>query len=1746
MNIGTVEGTLRLRDEFTSRLKLAASQLQETGKRMEQVGRGMSSAGAALTKSLTLPLALIGGGAVRAFGDFDAAMTKSLAIMGQVDEAMRTRMATAAREVAKETKFSATQAAESYFFLASAGLDAATSVAALPKVARFAQAGMFDMALATDLLTDAQSALGLTIRDDVTANMENLARVSDVLVKANTLANATVEQFSTSLTTEAGAALKSFNVDVEEGVAVLAAFADQGVKGQVAGTGLSRILRLMTTAAVENADAYERLGVEVFDSAGNIVNLAEIVEDLEQALGGLSDAERVAALQALGFQARIQGVILPLLGTSDAIRRYEKELRAAGGTTETVADKQMEALLVKLGLLKDKFVDAFITLGSAIAPSIIAFSNTVLIPLIELLGRLSERFSDLPAPVRHVALVVATLAAAAGPVLFLSGQLVGSWATLVLFAPRVAGAISLVGGRFTALAVAGGPLFLVIAALTAINELIKKVGDSFVEETNRIVQQTNRFREPVAALAEQVESGIIDVAVIKRAETAFNELVDERMKAQKRLEDFIESGGKKLAEQGSRSHQKRLHELEAESSQYENQEAQLYRLIERASLLAKTKSDGAGEPPILDKNDLKAQAEALDLVLGILSPLREASESLARQNEALQLAKTAEEFELVALAVEMGIDPVAALNESFTVAGINIRERLENIRDLRKGVDENTRAWEEWEEQIGAAADRYTRIELDPKFFEGIELPDPIEPSGFFNGAAFGDYFEQMGEDLKDHMSSGLQERLDAIWANSARNMQEAFGDAITSFLRQGEVDFESFFDTIAGIGATMLSEQLSAAITAIFQGNKGAFGELRKSMEQFSSTASGMAALGLGTIATIATAENPDYAAVGAALGAAVGAGLASYALGGMGTAQGAAWGAQIGAMLGSMIKKGAPKFFATLEGELGQVDFAGSLAALAPGIGDELQAGIEKVAAHLGGEFRSLAAGITFETREGMKVVVGGIAHYFEKGDWASGIQFAIVEALKRADITGISAEAKAALQNTVADTMEELLSDLDFARFVETLGMDEVAVKLDDFALKFSETWTRMVDLGIDGAERLERWAVESLESQRNAILGITETEEERIRRQAAAFNHQLKILEAEQLARRADLLMRRAELEADLKISEGHAALVEHRLRVDGAFLAAESELVKAKIALYTATLQALEAIDALLASLPGMEISLGDVNAAVRRAGGGFNKAKADAERLEEMLASSARQGMGEWQGRLVDINEHWDDAIPLAHKNAEALERIADARERETAALREQLRTEVEPFLPGIQLGGFSPDGSALNVDTGEWAARVEEIIGWSEDLAEANLAMLEETGMAAFTAEELAAATHMRMVGLAEEAIGSLGLPLEQTREQLRQLGQALAFLESQVAAGIISQGRYADVVAQVAQQQFLALGDALLGFLDRYYGDVAGYEDFRQRLEMTRFQLELANLRLQFELVKGLRILTDETVAFIEDTFDWIDANLPEFPVPGTGAGGGGGGLANVVPINSHPDFQRERDRAREMLEGFRREGMDPLTRALMELEESFDFIRQQLGNTAEVQAEYAAALERIMRQHLEGIADLQQDLFLGSDSPFSVADRLATSRQLFESAVARFQAGDLSVISEIPQLVQQYLAAAREFFPQGSAGYEAIFRLVNGFLNEVLATGNLPGLQIPGPPPAGGSLPGLGPGGASPFQAPGGSSGQQLYSIDGGQISQAQQDGNALLRSIDFRMRDLVVLHRDGNRLLTNARPMASEVA
>lgn len=338
-------------------------------KRLEQVGTRLYFLGSRITASFSAPLG-VAVGMIAKFGiDFDQAMTESLAIMDNVSNEMRKKMEKQARDIAETSKFTSTEAAKAYFHLASAGLDAAQATTALPVAARFAQAGMMDLAKATEFLSGAQAALGLRTKD-ATENQASMARISDVLTQANIRALGTAQDFAAALENKAAPQLRLFHKSVEEGVAVLEAYAVQGVKGRTAGSQLYMLLRDLAVAAVRHGEAFKQAGIEVFDSSGKMRNMADIIADMEKKLGPMNDQARITELRFLGLTDRSRSALLPLIGMSSQIREFQKDLESAGGITQKVADKQMMSLENQLHRVQEAFKNIAIELFQSFLPVI--------------------------------------------------------------------------------------------------------------------------------------------------------------------------------------------------------------------------------------------------------------------------------------------------------------------------------------------------------------------------------------------------------------------------------------------------------------------------------------------------------------------------------------------------------------------------------------------------------------------------------------------------------------------------------------------------------------------------------------------------------------------------------------------------------------------------------------------------------------------------------------------------------------------------------------------------------------------------------------------------------------------------------------------------------------------------------------------------------------------------------------------------------------------------------------------------------------------------------------------------------------------------------------------------------------------------------------------------------------------------------------------------------------------------------
>ena len=341
-----------------------------TGATMEAVLRTTKYATAAVVTSL----ALIGGASVREYGKFDEAMTNSLAIMENVSAGMRKEMEGVARQLSLSTTTSAVEAAKAYRYLASAGLSAQQSMAALPSVVKFASASTIDAATATGLLTRSVAGLGLASKD-AAEYQKNMNRVMDVLTQAANTADGDATDYAVALRTKVSSALRMVNKDLEEGVAVLMAYGKQGILAENAGEQLNQVLRDLQRSSQEMPEIWKKFGLAVYDAQGKMLPIVNIIEQMERVLGPMNDEQKRATLTLLGFQDRSVSAMTSLLGMSGSIKEYEAILRKAGGATDEVANKQLTSFNAQLTMLWHHIQDIEITIGEKLLPVLLVLNE---------------------------------------------------------------------------------------------------------------------------------------------------------------------------------------------------------------------------------------------------------------------------------------------------------------------------------------------------------------------------------------------------------------------------------------------------------------------------------------------------------------------------------------------------------------------------------------------------------------------------------------------------------------------------------------------------------------------------------------------------------------------------------------------------------------------------------------------------------------------------------------------------------------------------------------------------------------------------------------------------------------------------------------------------------------------------------------------------------------------------------------------------------------------------------------------------------------------------------------------------------------------------------------------------------------------------------------------------------------------------------------------------------------------------
>lgn len=334
------------------------------------LGTAGKMAGAALAAATTAAVGF-GAASVATGAEFDKSMSQVAATMGyttaelndSTSEASQnfTRLRDFAQEMGSTTAFSASQAADALNYMALAGYDTEKSIEMLPSVLDLAASGSMDLARASDMVTDTQSALGLTT--------EETSTLIDQMAKTASKSNTSVEQLGDAMLT-IGATARNVAGGTTELSTVLGVLADNGIKGAEGGTHLRNMILSLQNPTDKGAAALEQLGVSVYDADGNMRSMIDIVEDLQAGLGEMDQAAQNAALNEIFNKTDLAAVNALLNTQSERFDELTTAIEGADGAAKNMAETQLDNLAGDVTKFQSALEGAKITLSDQLTPTL--------------------------------------------------------------------------------------------------------------------------------------------------------------------------------------------------------------------------------------------------------------------------------------------------------------------------------------------------------------------------------------------------------------------------------------------------------------------------------------------------------------------------------------------------------------------------------------------------------------------------------------------------------------------------------------------------------------------------------------------------------------------------------------------------------------------------------------------------------------------------------------------------------------------------------------------------------------------------------------------------------------------------------------------------------------------------------------------------------------------------------------------------------------------------------------------------------------------------------------------------------------------------------------------------------------------------------------------------------------------------------------------------------------------------------
>lgn len=328
----------------------------------------------------------IGTDSVEMYSELETSVVRAANVFGGTRdevEAVEKQIESLAITTSKKMPYAASEVSDSLYYLGQVGLTFEESADVMDDMLKLAYADGQDVATVVDLVTDSMSNLQMEINK---SNVnEYMNQIAEVMASTNTSAMGALETIMGF-----GGTSNLLGSNIQEVSALLGVLANVGIKGTEAGTALNSMMTRMVGGTAK--EAYDKLGVSLYDDAGAFRGYAEVLKDVNEQISKLTDQKRDPIMKTMfgvHYMNEGQALLNSMKEAEDGSSEYSKILERqyeVSDRLEQMYQNQTDTLGAQTKIFQNNLAASKLILGDAIAPAlteVLNWANRTLFPELE-------------------------------------------------------------------------------------------------------------------------------------------------------------------------------------------------------------------------------------------------------------------------------------------------------------------------------------------------------------------------------------------------------------------------------------------------------------------------------------------------------------------------------------------------------------------------------------------------------------------------------------------------------------------------------------------------------------------------------------------------------------------------------------------------------------------------------------------------------------------------------------------------------------------------------------------------------------------------------------------------------------------------------------------------------------------------------------------------------------------------------------------------------------------------------------------------------------------------------------------------------------------------------------------------------------------------------------------------------------------------------------------------------------------